>query len=413
MERTMERLFSPCTRLHDLLIEDQNDYPEQRLPDSVVITIKELNLDVSTEEFLGAESAFTYADLYAMIGDGKMLAWLTPHTSVVCTDGRAENAWRQLHMPKLRFCFNADGNEISALARSPEHLLEICDVVLRLLSASVVYSVKLNRGNRRRDAELMNSLALAYLMEKCQSLTYLSLNDIELDENHCRALGDHSRTGLDIEIIACALSHTGSRAFGELLGRNQGPTKLHYCDINNFLLADGLRGNGRLKSLMQSFSEDYEVCNREIIAIASAMRENKGLVELTLRCSDFITMNVWHELCDSLKMHPTLEVLDLVTRGGQPPVVVISRMQVLVDMMKVNTSIHTMYVDSHYSEHEMYRESVTPYLETNRCRPRLLAIQRTRPMAYRAKVLGRALPASRTDANSFWMLLSGNAEVLG
>jgi hypothetical protein len=413
MERTMECHFSPCTRLHDLLIEDQNDYPEQRLPESIFETIKELNLDISTEEFLGAEKAFTYADLYATIGDGKTVAWLTPHTSVVRTNGRAENAWRQLHMPKLRFCFNADGNEISALARSPEHLLEICDVVLRLLSASVVYSVKLNKGNRHHDAELMNSPPLAYLMERCQSLTYLSLNDIELDENHCRALGDHSRTSLEIEVIACVISHTGACALGDILARNQGPTKLHYCDINNFLLADGLRGNGRLKSLKQSFSEDYEVCNGEILSMAIAMRENKGLVELTLRCSDFITMNVWHELCDSLKMHPTLEVLDLVTRGGQPPVVVISRMQVLVDMMKVNTSIHTMYVDSHYSEHEMYRESVTPYLATNRFRPRLLAIQRTRPIAYRAKVLGRALLATRNDANSVWMLLSGNAEVLG
>jgi hypothetical protein len=46
-------------------------------------------------------------------------------------------------------------------------------------------------------------------------------------------------------------------------------------------------------------------------------------------------------------------------------------------------------------------------VETNRVR----AIQKTRLIAYRAKLLGRALLAARTDANSFWMLLSGNAEV--
>jgi hypothetical protein len=46
----------------------------------------------------------------------------------------------------------------------------------------------------------------------------------------------------------------------------------------------------------------------------------------------------------------------------------------------------------------------------NRLRPRLLAIQTTRPMAYRVKVLGRALFATRADANSTWMLLSGNAD---
>jgi hypothetical protein len=31
--------------------------------------LQELNLDVSTEELLGAEGAFTYADLCAMLGN--------------------------------------------------------------------------------------------------------------------------------------------------------------------------------------------------------------------------------------------------------------------------------------------------------------------------------------------------------
>jgi hypothetical protein len=81
-------------------------------------------------------------------------------------------------------------------------------------------------------------------------------------------------------------------------------------------------------------------------------------------------------------------------------------------MMKVNMSIHTIHLDACYSQHELYRESVIPYLETNRFRPRLLAAQKARPIPYRAKVLGRALLAVRTDANRFWMLLSGNAEVV-
>jgi hypothetical protein len=95
-----------------------------------------------------------------------------------------------------------------------------------------------------------------------------------------------------------------------------------------------------------------------------------------------------------------------------------SRMQALVNMMKVNVSIHTMhfldsrYSDSRYSQHELFRGSVIPYLETNRFRPRLLAIQKALPIAFRAKVLGRALFATRTDVNSVWMLLSGNAEVV-
>jgi hypothetical protein len=49
---TMERLFSPCTRLHDLLIQKQEDDPvHHEMPDYSLGPVKELNLDVSTEEF--------------------------------------------------------------------------------------------------------------------------------------------------------------------------------------------------------------------------------------------------------------------------------------------------------------------------------------------------------------------------
>jgi hypothetical protein len=77
----MEHLFSPCTRLKDILEDERDDYYE---------TIKELNLGVSTQELLSAERAFTYADLYAMIEDGKTVAWLTPHTAVVREDGEGD-----------------------------------------------------------------------------------------------------------------------------------------------------------------------------------------------------------------------------------------------------------------------------------------------------------------------------------
>jgi hypothetical protein len=78
-------------------------------------------------------------------------------------------------------------------------------------------------------------------------------------------------------------------------------------------------------------------------------------------------------------------------------------MQALADMVKCNLSMHTIHLNPRYSQHELFRGSVIPYLETNRLRPRLLAIQKTRPMTYRAKVLGRALLSARTDTNSFWM----------
>jgi hypothetical protein len=252
-------------------------------------------------------------------------------------------------------------------------------------------------------------------MEQRQSLKVLKLRDFKsLDENQICVLGAYSRPGFEIELYHCRITIAGASALTEVLGRNQGPTKLHQCDANNFILADGLRGNSRLKSFNPAFSG-----NRDALAIAGALRENKGLVDLSLSCCDFIANDeTWGAVCDSLKTHPTLEVLNLFATsiyfrlGRSHSDVIASRMQAYVDMMKVNMSINTIHFDSSLCiEQKLFRGSVIPYLETNRLRPRLLAIQKARSITYRAKVLGRALRSARTNANRFWMLLSGNADV--
>jgi hypothetical protein len=399
----MERLFSPCTRSHDIFAT------QSRLVHPGVL--QELNLDVSTEEFLSTERAFAYADLYAML-EGDTVVWLTPHAAVARAGRKVVNYWGELE-GSCRFCFSADEKCRVALARSPEHLLEICDVVLRLLAASVVHSVILHKYGSR-DGALINAPTLAYLMEQCQSLKVLTLENVEaLDEDQIRVLGAYSRPGLEIELIRCKLTSDGSSALAEVLGRDKGPTKLYFCEIDNSVLADGLRGISRLKSLTPRPSGNYDDGNRQVLAIAGALKENKGLVDLHLWYHFMMSDETWNAMCDSLKTHPTLQVLDLrsMVRVPMAPAVLTPQVQALVDMLKGNMSIHTIHVHDRYSEHKLFRGSVIPYLETNKLRPRVRAIQKTRSIMYRAKVLGRALVSARTDANSFWMLLLGNPEV--
>jgi hypothetical protein len=398
---TMERLFSPCTRYREM-VESQGDLGEFN---GSFELLQELNLNVSTEEFLSAERAFTYVDLYAMLRNGYSILWLTPHAAVV-----RERA-NEIH--PCRFGFSADRRDILAFARSPDHLLEICDVVLRLLAASVVHSVTLGSWFRS-DGALINAPTLAYLLERCRSLKVLRLQAFEsLDENQIRVLGAYSRPGLEIELHSCGITSAGASALVEVLGRNQGPTKLFLCDVDTFVLADGLRGNSRLKILNLPLLNNRGVGNRQVLAIAGALRENKGLVDLNLMHDFTMSDEAWGAVCDSLKTHPTLEVLDLRSTWGDllAPAVITSPIQALLDMMKVNMSIHTIRLNSKYSQNELFRGSVIPYLETNRFRPRLLAIQTTHPITYRSKVLGRALLSVGADANRFWMLLSGNADV--
>jgi hypothetical protein len=64
-----------------------------------------------------------------------------------------------------------------------------------------------------------------------------------MDENHCNVCACAWRrlfeAGLEIELVRCKLTSAGTSASAEVLGRNQGPTKLHYCRIDNFVIAMG------------------------------------------------------------------------------------------------------------------------------------------------------------------------------
>jgi hypothetical protein len=166
----MEALFSPCTRLSDLL--ESQDPRFERFRNRHAEPFQELNLDVSTESFLSAERAFTYTDLHALLGKEDTVAWLTPHAAVARPYGRVAQSWERVD-GSCRIRFNVDGKVIHAFARSLEHILEICDDVIRLLAASVVHSVVLNNWNHRAIA-LINSDTLADLMEQCQSLKVLA-----------------------------------------------------------------------------------------------------------------------------------------------------------------------------------------------------------------------------------------------
>jgi hypothetical protein len=297
--------------------------------------------------------------------------------------------------------FNADGKEIVARARSSAALSEIIYGVLRLLAADVVYSVILDEATYLRGAILISAASLAYLMEQCHSLKHLTLRHLEMDEGHCRVLGTYSRPDLEIELKYCKLTSAGTSALAEVLGRNQGPTRIDCFDLETFLIADGLRRNSRLKSFCPYFSGDFEIANRQVLAISDALRENRGLVYMNIR-SGQLTEIRWGAIYDSLKTHPTLEILNLHLAhcdGRIVPAVLTVRIQALLSMMEVNTSIRRIYLDG------------LPYLETNQFRSHVRVIQRTRPITYRAKMLGRALLAVRTDPNRLWMLLSGNAEV--
>jgi hypothetical protein len=65
--------------------------------------------------------------------------------------------------------------------------------------------------------------------------------------------------------------------------------------------------------------------------------------------------------------------------------------------------------EGHYDQ-QIYLEEILPRLETNRYRPRVLAVKKTNQRLFREKVLGRALHCVSTDPNLVWMFLSENVD---
>jgi hypothetical protein len=349
---TMEHLFTPCTRLFDLM-ESQGNLTEQNWV-GFDEPLQELNLDVAAQDFRSAERGFTYADLYAMVGSGDTIAWLTPHAAVMCQCGKAELYGNHLADGAHQYLFTADGKEVVAVAHSFEDLLEICAVVLRLLVASVVRSVILSSWICDDDVSA-NATSLAYLMEQCQSLNALTLlSSNSLYEEHCRVLDGCSRPDLKIELYRCRIAGAAAEAMAEVLGRNQGPTKLDSCYIDSSVLAKGLRGNSHLKSLTPLISRNRDAGHRDFLTISGALKENKGLVDLNLTHEKTMSDETWGVICNSLETHPTLEVLNLRATGmfGMAPLpllapaVLKSRIEALVNMLKLNMSIHTIPVMS-------------------------------------------------------------------
>jgi hypothetical protein len=285
-----------------------------------------------------------------MLGNEDTVAWLTPHAAVLRAGGRAMDFWNELD-ESCRFIFTVDGTDIIAFAHSHEHLLEICDIVLRLLAVSVVHSVMITY---RSSLDLfINAPTLAYLMEQCQSLKVLTLKELKMDEDIIRVLGAYSRPDLEIVLVRCTTTTAGASALAGVLRRNQGPTTLDQCDIDHVVLVDGLRGNRRLRSLKPRFSS-YLEANREVLAIAGGLRENKGLVEFDLSYSYCVIDEAWGAICDSLETHPTLEVLDL--RGAfrdVVPVLAVLKCQIqsILNLMKRNLSLHTIHLPYRYTEH--------------------------------------------------------------
>jgi hypothetical protein len=73
-----------------------------------------------------------------------------------------------------------------------------------------------------------------------------------------------------------------------------------------------------MKSL-RSFAVNRDTGKQELLAIAGALKESKGLVDLQLRYDFKTSDETWDAIYDSLETHPALEVLELCSLDANAP----------------------------------------------------------------------------------------------
>jgi ABC-type oligopeptide transport system ATPase subunit len=84
--------------------------------------------------------------------------------------------------------------------------------------------------------------------------------------------------------------------------------------------------------------------------------------------------------------------------------------RVRAEMMQENAIMHTIHSSEDERDDQIYTEDISPYLETNLYRPRVVAVKKTIERPFREKVLGRALGCVKSNPNLVWMFLPRNMD---
>jgi hypothetical protein len=221
-----------------------------------------------------------------------------------------------------------------------------------------------------------------------------------------------TRTDLQINLIDCEPTESGEIVLLESIRQNRGPTQLCGCRIDARDLADALRGNSSVTSLVPP----VEVSDEDKLVLVQALAETEGLVTLDWSSAPPITDEIWIALWRSVTHHPKLEKITLreiyssTWRDGTTDVQKILRMQVMVDALRINTVLHTVELHRVDFDEEILDSTVYPLLLANRYRPRVRAIAKKKGPG-RRMLLGRALGSVSSNPSLIWMFLSGNANV--
>jgi hypothetical protein len=188
-----------------------------------------------------------------------------------------------------------------------------CHLLLRLLATTNKKPDVFIRGQSKYLASPVSGEALSLFFQEIPScLRQVTLHSMTLKEDHCRALATMSRFGVEVKICECrVIGDAAELAFVECLQSETGPIQLLGCMIRSQILASALAGKSRVTKLVVP-AINWNTPDGRTDALFPALANNSGLLELDLHNNVLSNDDNWRSiLCESLKAHPTLIILEL------------------------------------------------------------------------------------------------------
>jgi hypothetical protein len=244
-------------------------------------------------------------------------------------------------------------------------------------------------------------------------LESLDLNEIVMSEVSCRAVATAEVRSLKFQFSA--LEDAGA-ALAESVRQGPGPKELFLRGLpfrsseSLVTFMNALKGDEHLERLRIPVSHDRQ----ETRALAAALRENKGLVHLTVYFDEGVcTKSDITELLESISLHPSLRSLDLNRhRRGIDPTKRREFTKAVADMLSVNERVEAVSFHDDIFDKDHWDAYVAPRLECNLYRKWLPSILRIEEASTRAAVLARTLATFSSKSHLVWMLLSQNHDIV-
>jgi hypothetical protein len=251
-----------------------------------------------------------------------------------------------------------------------------------------------------------------------RKLECLSMNYITLVDDICRAVGAAEIPDLDLN--GCTLEDGGA-ALVESVSLGRGPKGLSISwdplDLPERAISfcNALRGNTSLERLELNYLKSFREGTPQFLA--PALRENKGLTNLTLfQCC--LDNRSWTELMAAISSHPSLRMLKFeriyVKEVFQRPSLSMKRdrTNAVVDMLLANKGVDEIPFDDITFDQALWDARVAPIIECNLYRKRFPALQKIEVPSTRAAIVAMALSRVASKPSLLWMVLSQNPDVL-